>query len=241
MSKVDECSTFRSDIEKLYVDECYNVIQTRDELAKLGFFVSKSTLTRFLKREQLYRTINPHPRNEKKRRAIIKLRPEIVRMYCEEQMSFHKVNDELIKMGHKFSISMLRGYLIEWGVGRSLSEADAIRKLQPRNCQSCGVNFTPRSGQHQCCEVCSPRDWGYWYKFRLTPAMYEAMLNKQGGRCALCPRILKELPKRQVHVDHCHKTNVVRGILCSRCNMYVSVIDLYPGWGTRAEIYVKGL
>jgi hypothetical protein len=240
MGKVDECSTFRDDIVRLYVDECYNVPQTCEELKKFGHVVSRSTLVRFLQREDLYRKINPHPRDEKKRRALAKLRPEIERMYVDEQMSFHRVNDELLKAGHKFSTSMLRGFLIEWGVGRSLSEADAIRRLQPRPCQSCGDMFAPKSGQHQCCEVCSPRDWCYWYKFKLTPAMYNAFLVKQGGLCALCPRVLSELPSQQVHVDHCHKTNVVRGILCSRCNLHVSVVDLYPGWGKKADVYVKG-
>ncbi len=241
MSKVDECSNFRNHIVKLYVDECYNVPQTCEALKEFGFVVSRSTLVRFLQREHLYRSIKPYPRDEKKRRALTKLRPEIERMYVDEQMSFQRVNDELLKTGYKFSTSMLRGYLVEWGVGRSLSESDVIRRLQSRKCQACHDSFQPKSGQHQCCENCVPVEMrAYWNKFRITKADYDAMRVRQQGRCALCPRMLNELRTQQVHLDHCHKTNIVRGILCSRCNHCISVIEQFPGWGVRAEKYVKG-
>ena len=45
---------------------------------------------------------------------------------------------------------------------------------------------------------------------------YYAILELQGGVCYLCRRA-KGISKA-LSVDHCHKTGVVRGILCSRCN-----------------------
>lgn len=41
------------------------------------------------------------------------------------------------------------------------------------------------------------------------------MLSAQGERCEICGCAL-ELSK--AHVDHCHATSVIRGILCTRCN-----------------------
>lgn len=56
------------------------------------------------------------------------------------------------------------------------------------------------------------------YQYGLTPAEREAMLAAQQYRCAIC---LSEDPntKKGWHVDHCHDTGRVRGLLCRRCNV----------------------
>lgn len=51
--------------------------------------------------------------------------------------------------------------------------------------------------------------------YGLTAAQYDALLKRQGGRCAIC----RAKPKsKRLAVDHDHKTGAVRGLLCSRCN-----------------------
>lgn len=56
------------------------------------------------------------------------------------------------------------------------------------------------------------REIALWTNYRLTVAEYEAILDRQGGICPIC------LTEKAVHVDHCHATGVVRGILCAHCN-----------------------
>lgn len=51
--------------------------------------------------------------------------------------------------------------------------------------------------------------------YGLTADQYNEILAKQGGTCAIC---LRPPVSRRLHVDHCHKTLVVRGLLCYRCN-----------------------
>lgn len=58
-------------------------------------------------------------------------------------------------------------------------------------------------------------------KFGLTIEDYERMLLEQDGVCAICRR--PETARNQhgpirLSVDHCHKTNRVRGLLCGNCN-----------------------
>lgn len=54
-------------------------------------------------------------------------------------------------------------------------------------------------------------------KYGITIADYERMLAEQGGVCAIC-RSKDPGPKGTFHIDHCHTTGRVRGLLCTRCN-----------------------
>lgn len=51
---------------------------------------------------------------------------------------------------------------------------------------------------------------------------YMKIFDVQGGRCAICGIPNEEL-SRELAVDHCHKTQKVRGLLCSPCNGQVVV------------------
>jgi hypothetical protein len=50
-------------------------------------------------------------------------------------------------------------------------------------------------------------------RYGLTIDSHAALLEEQGHTCKIC----KE-PARLLHVDHCHVTGKVRGILCIKCN-----------------------
>lgn len=53
-----------------------------------------------------------------------------------------------------------------------------------------------------------------WKNYKITSAQYFELLAKQNGKCAICGNISKQ----KLHVDHCHFTNKVRGLLCGSCN-----------------------
>lgn len=58
------------------------------------------------------------------------------------------------------------------------------------------------------------RRYRYRKKYGMTEAEVVELFETQEGRCRIC----RDKPKRP-HVDHCHKTNKVRGILCGQCNI----------------------
>lgn len=53
----------------------------------------------------------------------------------------------------------------------------------------------------------------------MTEADYTRLLDSQGSGCAVCGN--KEAGGRWkvFHIDHCHQTGEVRGLLCHRCNV----------------------
>ena len=55
-------------------------------------------------------------------------------------------------------------------------------------------------------------------KYGVRLADYDAMLAAQGGRCAICHCEPSSQAHGVFHVDHCHKTGAVRGLLCRGCN-----------------------
>jgi Recombination endonuclease VII len=44
-----------------------------------------------------------------------------------------------------------------------------------------------------------------------------ALYDSQGGKCAVCRHDIPPTTHRS-HIDHCHDTGKVRGILCLNCN-----------------------
>lgn len=56
-------------------------------------------------------------------------------------------------------------------------------------------------------------------KFGLTRDELAKMLERQDGKCEICRKQIESLDGRGTHVDHCHATGKVRGILCHNCNV----------------------
>jgi len=59
---------------------------------------------------------------------------------------------------------------------------------------------------------------------RMTLDDYEAVLDEQGGGCAICGSKPGEVgtggaTKGTLAVDHCHETDTFRGLLCTNCNL----------------------
>lgn len=57
------------------------------------------------------------------------------------------------------------------------------------------------------------------YRYDINLEEYNQILENQNMVCAICKsKHSKSKRNPLLFVDHCHKTNIIRGLLCSRCN-----------------------
>lgn len=124
-----------------------------------------------------------------------------------------------------------------------------------RPCSKCGVDTPTKPGVPVCdhCKV-NPRPRRQEYErsrnlgmYGLSPADFDALVVKQGGRCAICgtsdPRGDGGLFKRKSltwSVDHDHATGAVRGLLCSACNCAIGLFKEDVQAMHNAIRYVEG-
>lgn len=54
------------------------------------------------------------------------------------------------------------------------------------------------------------------YNYGISVEDYNRLLAAQNKMCAICDK-----PSRLLVVDHCHRTGVIRGLLCQKCNTFL--------------------
>jgi hypothetical protein len=63
-------------------------------------------------------------------------------------------------------------------------------------------------------------------KYGITQDQYEAIWDLQAGSCAICTQPFDWSEKQtKPHIDHDHKTGLVRGLLCNRCNTVLGLVE----------------
>jgi len=81
-------------------------------------------------------------------------------------------------------------------------------------------------------------------KFNITSKEYDILFEEQKGRCAICrnyetAKSSKRDRVKKLAVDHCHKTEIIRGLLCMRCNKGLGQFKDNPMYLVNAAEYVK--
>lgn len=95
---------------------------------------------------------------------------------------------------------------------------DASRdKAFKRGTPHCDCKGVRVSG-YRLCQKCND----LWRKYNLTIDELNKTIELQAGLCTICTKEMK--PGRDTHIDHDHKTNHIRGILCRECNIILGMI-----------------
>lgn len=75
-------------------------------------------------------------------------------------------------------------------------------------------------------------------KYGMTWADFTDLLEQQDGVCAIC-RGLPNGPGTRLHIDHCHNSDKVRGLLCGKCNTAIGLLDDDPARAESAAAYLR--
>lgn len=113
-------------------------------------------------------------------------------------------------------------------------------------CRQCG-EIKPHSEWHKntsasdglstrckACKAIQGRAGHLKRSYGMTEAQRDEMIAAQGGLCCIC------LKAPAVHVDHCHKTGRVRGVLCFNCNTAIGKLGDDPDAARRVVSYLEG-
>lgn len=83
------------------------------------------------------------------------------------------------------------------------------------------------------------RRWHYKTNYGITESDKRFLEQSQGNRCAICQTHFSELDQRRIHVDHCHSTGKIRGILCHCCNQVLAQAHDMPAVLKAAAKYLR--
>jgi Recombination endonuclease VII len=76
--------------------------------------------------------------------------------------------------------------------------------------------------------------------YGLSAAKVEELSASQNHCCAICGEPFKQKAGRGgPHVDHCHITKIVRGVLCNKCNMAIGLMRDSPTIALEAAHYLN--
>jgi len=93
-------------------------------------------------------------------------------------------------------------------------------KYTPIDCRICGKKYIPTSGRQRWCRECLPNNFyrRIYQRYGLDKKRYLELLT-ESGLCPICEN------RKATVVDHCHKTNKIRGIICNHCNTSLNLIE----------------
>lgn len=79
--------------------------------------------------------------------------------------------------------------------------------------------------------------------YGITAEQRAALLDAQGGICKLCEKAIafgEASFAKGAHLDHCHETGKIRGVLCGGCNTSLGKLGDTVEALERAVKYLKG-
>ena len=81
---------------------------------------------------------------------------------------------------------------------------------------------------------------GLKIRYGIDLTQYEKLLEEQKGKCKICGTTKPGRKGiKRFSIDHCHKTNKIRGLLCMPCNTAIGLLKEDPNLFDAAKQYLK--
>lgn len=128
-----------------------------------------------------------------------------------------------------------RFFLIDRRNGKPMSKCKACRSSAARAWRHSKPEY--EKSRYQAVKV-ETRERHLKRKYGVDLGLYAKMLADQDNRCAICRAPESEQLNGVFHVDHCHETGKVRGLLCRGCNHMLGVVGDDPKILVRAIQYL---
>lgn len=116
---------------------------------------------------------------------------------------------------------------------------DRFHPSNPTVCKNCLADRQRKYRKKRTPEYWQTKDRKYTIKklYGLSVEDVEAMDARQGGVCAICAT--PPTSAKYLHIDHCHSTGKVRGLLCNGCNRALGFINDRPEVAEAAARYLR--
>lgn len=82
---------------------------------------------------------------------------------------------------------------------------------------------TKKYGHGYLCKDCRS-NFRYEKKYGLSLENYLELLARQNGNCKICSKSHLDCQYKKLDIDHCHKTQKIRGLLCGDCNRAIGLL-----------------
>ena len=146
--------------------------------------------------------------------------------YCRRRFAAHHQERQLAKGRYvRPRVDVPEGHKLFRGCGEIKPHSEWHRSA------------TASDGLATCCKACKAirgREGHLKRHYGMTEAERDEMVASQMGLCVIC------LKAPAVHVDHCHETGRVRGVLCFNCNSAIGKLGDDPDAVRRAAAYLEG-
>ena len=136
------------------------------------------------------------------------------------------------RRGGKFPMARCRACIAAYARQWRVAQPGRAEQLAAQRMVKYHADPEPHRQRARDYAAANPRRARAWHlraKYGIELTDYEAMLAAQGGRCAAC-RTTDSGDRRfsAFPVDHDHRTGKVRGLLCSRCNKALGLLNDDP-------------
>lgn len=159
----------------------------------------------------------------------------IVSLYTMEKISPEKIAKQLTwAFETKVTKHDVYKFLKVRNLLRTVKEASSIESRGKRfwkptqsHCKCCGCVYDKLNNRQRCCKICVPNkkaaDRLRFYG--INQVEFDNLLQKQRNECAVCYKNFSNMTASALHIDHCHTTNQVRGLVCRQCNLGLAFVD----------------